>query len=482
MRTSMDMDIPLVLDRSAEEALHVQIAGGLRAAVGAGLLAPGTRLPSTRTLASHLGVARGTVLAAFELLDGEGYLEGRTGSGTYVTRTLPSHVGAGAPRGPGSGRPASTARAARRLSSAVDLRPGRPDIRGLNTPEWRRAWRAAAMQVPADQPDPAGEWVLREQLAEHLRSGRGLRCTADDVLITTGTNDGLASVMYACDLPGRRVGVENPGYPATRHLVTAVGAAAVGVPVDRDGLRVDRLPHGDLAPGLAVVTPSHQYPLGGRLPVDRRLALLDWAVRHDALVAEDDYDGEFRYDLPPLPSLATLDTTGRVVHIGTFSKTLTPSLRLGYLVVPAWLRPSVLRVRAALASPASGLAQLAVAAFLHSGGFRRHLARSRREYRRRRIRLTELIEPYRPALNLHGLDAGLHAVLELPAGTDAAAVTDAAARDGVLVAPLGEYTVSPRPDLPPAIVLGYGDATDDDLTRAIDTIAAHLALARSAAG
>jgi GntR family transcriptional regulator/MocR family aminotransferase len=171
-----------------------------------------------------------------------------------------------------------------------------------------------------------------------------------------------------------------------------------------------------------------------------------------------------------------------VVHVGTFSKTLAPSLRLGYLVVPAWLQPSVLRVRAALGSPASSLAQLAVAAFMRSGGFRRHLARSRREYRRRRSRLAELIEPYRPALNLHGLDAGLHAVLELPADADETAVTGAAARDGVLVAPLGDYAVPPPPDLPPAIVLGYGDATDDDLRRAVDTIAAHLGLPRTAAG
>lgn len=290
---------------------------------------------------------------------------------------------------------------------------------------------------------------------------------AADVFVTAGTNEGLSLLTSALGLSGEAVAVEDPGYPAARRVLTRHGCTLVPVPVDDDGLLVDALPRGPGAPRAVLVTPSHQYPLGGRLPIDRRLALLEWAGSTGAVVAEDDYDSEFRFDVAPLPALAGLDRTGLVVHLGTFSKVLSPWLRAGYLVAPPDLSPALLAVRADLGSPVSGVDQQALATYLAAGGLRRHIARSRRDYAHVRAHLKRLLAPHPGTLRLRGLAAGLHAVVDLPDGTDTGTVLHRLREHGVLLADLAEYAVQPARPARPALVLGYADATLGEVDRAV---------------
>ena len=268
----------------------------------------------------------------------------------------------------------------------------------------------------------------------------------------------------------RAATVEDPGYPAACRVLTRLGCQPVPVPVDEDGLLVDRLAALPVAPPLVLVTPSHQYPLGGCLPIARRLALLDWAGQHDAVVVEDDYDSEFRYGVAPLPALAALDRTGHVIHVGTFSQVLSPWLRAGYLPAPPRLRPELLATRTDLGSVVSGLDQRALARYLTSGALRRHIARTRRDYAHRRQHLARLLVG-QPALRLHGTRGGLHSVICLPPDTDVTARLTACAQHGLLLADLRDYAVGSGPDLQPAVVIGYGAATLTDLDRATTTLA-----------
>ncbi|PPK92850.1 GntR family transcriptional regulator/MocR family aminotransferase [Kineococcus xinjiangensis] len=466
MRPAADLDVPLALERASPVPLHVQLAAALRSAALDGLLPPGSRMPPTRVLAARLGVARSTVLAAYEQLDGEGFLEGRHGSGTFLSASL---AAAGVPPRPSGRGPGD---APRPLPGVVDLRPGRPSTRRLADPAWTRAWRAAVAEVPDVEGPPEGLPELREEIAAHLRAARGLDARAEDVLVTAGTGEALSLLAHALDLPGRPVVVEDPGYPAARAVLTRHRGELVGVPVDDDGLVVDALPRGGPAPALVFVTPSHQYPLGGRLPLQRRLALLRWAQERGTVVVEDDYDGEFRFDVAPLPALAGLDRGGRVVYVGTFSKVLTPWLRMGYVVVPPALGAAVRSVRGDLGTPVSALDQRALARYLAAGSLRRHIARSRRDYAHVRARLERLLAPH-PRLRLRGLEAGLHAVVDLPAGADAAAVLARVADGGVLLADLAAYALDPAaPGHGPAVVLGYGSATLGELERAVGLLLA----------
>jgi GntR family transcriptional regulator / MocR family aminotransferase len=298
-------------------------------------------------------------------------------------------------------------------------------------------------------------------------------------VITTGAAQAFALIVRATAAPGEAVAFEEPGYPTARNILLGHGARVVPVPVDADGMQVERLPVGAAAPVLACVTPSHQYPLGGRLPIARRLALLEWARAHDSLIVEDDYDSEFRFDAPPLPALLSLDREGRVAYIGTFAKSLTPSLRIGYLVAPAPLCARVTALKALTDRHTSWPVQRAILALIAEGHLERHIRRARRRYAESRAILREALAPVTRApdgpARLIGLEAGLHACLELAPGLDAARIVAAAHARGVVVGGLDEYYYGP-PDRQ-GLVLGYGGLAHPDLARGARILAKVIAQA-----
>ncbi|WP_442811332.1 MocR-like pyridoxine biosynthesis transcription factor PdxR [Streptosporangium sp. NBC_01756] len=485
------VDLPVSVDRAAPMALTVQLGDRLRTAMRDGTLKSGERLPSTRALARQLSISRTVVTEAYQQLYAEGWLDGRHGSGTYVA-DLVIHTPSAAPRLPGSGDtasgpgpadgsalpglsssgrrgegvrpgrpdgPAGAPAAGGRGGQPVDLRPGQPWVRDYDQAAWRRAWRRAADLPPGDSPDPYGLPALREALAVHLRRTRAIAVGPENIMVTRGTGNGLDLVAATLLRPGHRAGVEDPGYRVARHVFAARGAEIVPCPVDEDGVVVDRLPD-----GLRVLytTPAHQYPLGGRLPVPRRERLLDWARRTGAIIVEDDYDAEFRYDVAPLPALHGLDP-GRVVLLGTLSKSLAPDIGVGWLVAPPDLLAAVAATRARLSDRTSGPAQQAVAVMLEGGDLDRHLRRMRLEYARRRAAIVDVLGP-----RVMGDTAGLHVMIELPAGIIPSLLTEAAERGVLLDSTARHHHGEVRRH---GLVIGYGSASLADVRRGITVIA-----------
>ncbi|MGV9595282.1 MocR-like pyridoxine biosynthesis transcription factor PdxR [Streptosporangium sandarakinum] len=491
-RTSVDL--PVSVDRDAPVPLTVQLGNRLRAAMRDGTLKSGERLPSTRALARQLAVSRTVVTEAYQQLYAEGWLDGRHGSGTYVADVVvhapsppaapavpPASAGPAAPTWPsgtagaarsGAVPPAfSTGNGAAPAGSVIDLRPGRPWVHDYDRAAWRRAWRAAADLPPGDDPDPYGLPRLREALAEHLRKTRAVAVGPENIMVTRGTGNGLDLVAATLLSPGDRAGVEDPGYRVAGNVFAARGAEIVPCPVDRDGVVVEELP-GDLR--VLYTTPAHQYPLGGRLPIPRRERLLAWARRTGAIVVEDDYDAEFRYDVAPLPALHCLDP-GRVVLLGTLSKSLTPDVGVGWLVAAPDLLAAVARTRHDLADRTGGPAQQAVAVLLERGDLDRHLRRMRLEYARRRAAVVDVLGPL-----VSGDTAGLHVMIEIPPAAVPLVVARAAER-GVLV----DWTEGPRRSDRPrghGLVLGYGSASLTEVRRGAAVIAELVAAWRDAEG
>jgi len=498
--TTLPSGLPVVVDRAGPAPLAVQISGQLQAAVTAGVLRAGDRLPSSRDLAATLGVSRTVVTNAYARLFAEGWLEGRHGSGSYVADvTPPAPAPAPAPApvlspGPGPGPVGPTAppagtdaagepdwRLARSPAQSerglIDLMPGIAWAEGIEPAAWRRAWRQAGAHRPSRWPDPYGLPELREEIAAYLRRSRGLAVTPESVLVTQGVSSGLALLADALIRPGDAAGVEEPGYPTAREVLRRAGARVVPCRVDAHGLVPEDLP-GGLA--LLYASPAHQYPLGGRLPVSRRQALIAWARATGALVVEDDYDSEFRYDVGPLPALRSMDPDV-IVYLGTASKMLATAFGAGWLVAPPALvdRLAALRPRLGVRIPEP--VQHAVLALLRSGDLERHVRKTRLEYARRRAALVEGLTAAAPGpgpgsgsgerapFRLLGDTAGMHVVLELPRGYPVARLVEAAAARGVAVYPLDRYFAGP-----PAIsglILGYGTATLPQVRRAAAELA-----------
>ncbi|SHG37867.1 PLP-dependent aminotransferase family protein [Geodermatophilus nigrescens] len=453
-------DLFVPVDRAAATPLSVQIAASVRAAVLGGALGPGDTLPPTRTLAADLGVSRGVVVTAYEQLVGEGFATGRRGGGTVVA-VRPDVIAARPAAAPPSAPSPSAG------SDVVDLTPGRPATRLLDDAEWRSAWRrAVADDLPAGPPDPLGLPALRQAVAVYLRRVRGVEAGADDVLVTAGASDALALAATALGAPGRppRVVVEDPSYPAARRVLATAGAVVVPLPVDADGPRVADLRALSPAPDAVLLTPSHQYPLGGRMPVQERVDLLRWAAEEGVVVLEDDYDSEFRHRRRPLPAMASLPSPADVVLVGSWSKTLSPWLRCGWMVLRGAFGERLRAIRTLLDSPVSGVQQAALAHYLADGGLARHTARAQRHYNHRRSMVAAALGE-RPDVTLGALDGGLHVVVHLRPGTDAAALVRAAAGRGVVVADLADYSAGPPAS--PGLVLGYGAPTDLELRRGL---------------
>ncbi len=422
-----------------------ELAQQLRTAILEGRLRPGARLPSSRSFADSLGCSRTLVSTVYEELAAEGYLEARRGSGTYVAAGLPGlpvvRPEEEAPPPPWVAPLPADAGAEEPDGCRVDFTLARQQVEPVARRSWARMWRAVAEQnPPGDAGPPEGDPELREAVAAYLGRTRGLRCSAGDVLVTTGALRALDLVAQAAFRRGDPVAVEEPGYAAARRTLEDRGATVLPVSVDEDGLRVADL---GSAPLAVYVTPSHQYPLGVRMSVARRVALLEWAARADRLVLEDDYDSELRFDGPPLPALAGLDRAGRVVYVGTFSKVLAPGLRVGYVVAPRWLRERLVRLRERSGDRVPWPVQRALAAFLASGDFDRHVRRVRRQYAERRAALREGLHRASGLVRLMGMEAGLHAFLQLAPGLDELALAQAARARGVRVSPLRPYYLGP---------------------------------------
>ncbi|GAA4912663.1 GntR family transcriptional regulator/MocR family aminotransferase [Actinomycetospora succinea] len=423
-------ELALPLDRAATTPLAVQLAEGLRAAVTRGALRVGERVPSTRALADELGVSRTVTAAAYDQLVAEGWLGPRRGAGTYVLATAP-HV---------RDLLSDSSEDHARSPEPVDLRPGSPCVAVLDRQAWRRAWRRAGDVEPAARPEPAGVPAYRDAVARLLLHHRGLAATPDDVLATSGTTDGFAELVAVLrTATGRppRVAVEEPGYGRATALLRDAGAEPVGVPVDAEGLRVADVPAGVDA---VYLTPAHQYPLGARLPVARRADLVARARAEGLLLVEDDYDGELRYDVAPLPLLAGLapDVT---VHLGTTSKILSPGLGAGWMVAPPAWRDAVLARRRATSVRPAPAGQQVVAALHADGALARHLARLRRELAARRTRVVDAVTG--AGRTVRGDRAGAHLVVPLPDRATEDAVLRAAEDAGVLVSGLAEYHLGP---------------------------------------
>ncbi|OWA15531.1 GntR family transcriptional regulator [Streptomyces sp. CS159] len=432
------------------------LTDALREAVRTGRLTPGTRLPSSRSLAADLGLARNTVADAYADLVAEGWLTARQGSGTRVAERVaaPAH-------------PAPARRPAEHARPAYDLRPGTPDLSSFPRTEWLRAARRAVTAAPhgaLGYGDGRGRPELRSALAGYLARVRGVRTGAENLLVCGGVAHGL--VLLAGVLRARgvhTVAVEAYGLHVHRDLLTRAGLRTVPLPVDGRGADTGAL--GDA--GAVLLTPAHQFPTGVPLHPERRAAVVDWAHRTGGLVLEDDYDGEFRYDRQPVGALQGLDPE-HVVYLGTASKSLAPGLRLGWMVLP----PSL--VGDALDDPASRtpgvLDQLTLAQFLGSGAYDRHVRSARLRYRRRRDALVAALAEHAPDVGVTGIAAGLHAVLQLPPGTEQQVVR-AAAWHGLAVHGLSMFrhphtTVAPRD----ALVVGYGTPPDHAWTGALDAL------------
>jgi GntR family transcriptional regulator/MocR family aminotransferase len=424
----------------------------LRQGILTGTLPSGARLPPTRALAGELGVARQTVVLAYERLAAEGYVRARTGSGTFVSRDLPD--AAPLPTAPPqTAANALSARGARlaavpATATARDTGSGMLLAGGLPAPDLfpAQAWARCAARVLkplsrelASYPPPQGVLVLREQIAAHLAATRGLVADPGCIVITAGTQQALRTAAELLLDPGDAAWVEDPGYIAGRGALISAGAVPVPVRSDADGL--------DVAQGIvvapnarmALVAPSHATPLGGALPIGRRLALLEWAGRARAWLLEDDCDSEFRWEGRPLPPLASLDKTGRVIYCGTFSKTLAPALRLGFAVVPAPLVPAFVRLRVLMDRGTDALNQAILAEFMRQGLLAPHIRRMRTEYARRRTALLAAMDRHVQSVTPLPAPGGLHMVARLPANANEAAAVTACRTRGLAVAPLRAY-------------------------------------------
>lgn len=470
----LPLDLPPRGSRQRLQALHAQ----LHAAILDGRLARGLRLPATRELAAALGLSRNTVVAAYERLLSEGYVEARQGAGHFVAALGAPHRPGNAERATRDRRLAARWRGLDAVTTArppapvrCDFRLGLPDRRQFPFDVWRRlsmrAWRTASRQAPGYD-TPHGRPALREAIARHVAFARAVACGPDDVLVTHGAQQAFDLLARVLVTPGHTVvAVEDPGYPPLREAFAAAGARVVGVPVDAQGLVVARLP---AQARVIYVTPSHQFPLGVTMSPQRRLALLDFARAHGATVIEDDYDSEFRYGQRPLDALQTLDRDGLVCYVGTFSKCLFPSLRLGYAVAPPWLRPALAHARRLADWHGDPVTQDTLAAFIAEGHLARHVRRMRRIYAQRRETLLAALAHYgRGRLDVWPSGAGLHLAARLARGTKATEVVARAAAQGIQLEALGGYAWGRS--APNGLAFGYGGVDEAAIDEAIRRIA-----------
>jgi len=493
MTQSLAAALPgLTLDRSSTLPLHAQLAQALRSAILTGQTPPGTRLPATRSLATELGLGRNTVADAYDQLIAEGYLEARVGSGTRVASIAPDAflaTGAatdaedetGTPSPPLSQRGRDLAGAVRPVPPppgkfGYAFQPGVPAFDAFPYASWTRlAARAAKnMQAVGDYAHPDGLPALREAVATHVKLARGVVCDADQIIITAGAQAALDLAARMLVDTGDHTWIEDPGYGGARGALIGAGASLVPVPVDEEGMDLAAARKMRKRPRLIYVTPSHQFPLGVTMSLQRRLELLELAKDADAWVIEDDYDSEYRYQGRPLSSLQGLDGGRRVLYIGTFSKTFFPSLRIGYLIAPKEHAQAFRQAIRNTGHTAPGLPQFALAAFLEGGHYEAHARRMRKLYDARRQALVSAIDDKaRDVLEPVIREAGMQMPAFLRKRNDDMSIAAALAEDGLAVGSLSRYTLDRR-NLRPGLVLGFAAVEERHISPAMDQLVARL--------
>ena len=470
--------MPLVIPLARHGGpLFRQVYVGLREAILSGTIAGGEQLPSTRHLAEQLAISRTVVLLAYEHLLAEGFVEGRHGSGTYVSQGL----GAGRPRGAedqaklrlsrfGRSAAATGARvgapAPRAPALRYDFAYGRSDVEVFPFERWRRILLKRARKASVRDLDygaRAGSLALREAITAHLRRSRAVVCDPSQVIVVNGSQQALDLVTRLLVERGDSVAVEDPQYLGAREVLRAAGSRLHPVPVDREGLDPAKLPE---RARLVFVTPSHQFPTGVILSLPRRMALLEWARRNNAIVVEDDYDGEFRYEGQPFESLQGLDTQGRVIYVGTFSRTVFPALRLGYLIAPKPLAPAFKAAKWLSDRHSAILEQQTLAEFIATGMYERHLRRLRRRNAARRGALLQAIHKFLgDRVEITGDGAGAHVVMWPGKRLSEETIIERAAAQGVGVYGISQYFL--RQPLRTGIMLGYSRMKEEEIREGI---------------
>jgi GntR family transcriptional regulator/MocR family aminotransferase len=487
-RTPSSFLPPVPLDSRSATPMYRQLSDWFRRAILDHRLQPGQRLPSTRHLAQELAVSRIPVLAAYEQLVAEGYLETFVGASTCVARSIPQITSRSATPKPDRMLPRSAGLGlARRLSRRVTalrtqdkswlnnlgaFRVGLPALDHFPAGIWSKLVNRHARKPPVNllyYGETMGHLPLREAIAAYLGVFRAVRCEASQVLVTTGSQQGLQLAAQVLLDPGERVWMEEPGYPGAQLALHAAGARLVPVPVDQEGLDVAEGIRRGRAARAAYITPSHQFPLGVTLSAARRMQLLNWAANSGTWIIEDDYDSEYRFGGRPIASLQGLDTEGRVIYVGTFSKVMFPAMRLGYLVLPKDLVPAFAVAREATDTCSSGLYQEVMADFIREGHFARHIGRMRKLYAQRRKALVEAIQQQlNGRLEVLGAEAGMQLTALLPQGVDDVAVAKKAAKKGVSARPLSACYL--HPPARGGLILGYGGAEGAVIREAVHTL------------
>lgn len=478
----------IAVDRNAPQALHRQIYDAYRKAIVERRLHSGQRVPSSRSLAVELGVSRFPVLNAYAQLLAEGYFDSRVGAGTIVSLSLPDQAVCPGPQG-------ARVLTAARIVGHVAKHPSLPDT--IENAPWRRQWGAFGVgQVAFDQfpfqlwnrlaarhcrsttansldyGNPMGLKTLRDALAVYLRTARGVRCEAEQIMIVSGSQQALDICARALLDAGSRVWMEEPGYRFARRVFALNDCRIVPVPVDHEGLNVAAGIKRCRDARAALVTPSHQYPLGFTMSASRRLQLLDWAKRSRSWILEDDYDSDYRYENMPISSLQGLDRNSRVMYIGTFSKVLFPSLRLGYLIIPAELVKRFRAVRLAMDIGPASFYQEVLADFIHEGHFSRHIRRMRLLYRERRNALINGIRSVLgPRVEVTGEQAGMHLCVILEGICDRE-IAARAARANLWLMPLSSSYVDKVSQQ--GFILGFGSTRTEEMPSAVRKLQAVL--------
>ena len=486
------MDIAITLDNQAALPLHRQLYEELRRSILSGRLAPGQRVPSTRVLASSLGISRATVTQSYEQLLSEGYFQAITGSGTFVGRHLPDDLLRTTPVKAATQMQRSARRSVRLSSygasvadtepfeppgheAQINFRHGRPAFDAFPLRQWRRLLlrhcRAGERAMLDYTLDSLGHEPLREAIAQHLARSRAVACKADQVIIVSGSQQALDLITRVLVERGETIALEDPGYLGARRTFLAQGAKLLPVPVDNSGMIVERLiSRSATQPKLIHITPSHQFPTGAVLSLQRRLELLAWAAKSSAMIVEDDYDSEYRYGSRPIPALQGLDQSGSVIYVGTFSKVLFPALRVGYLVVPRTLTHVFARAKWLTDRQSPLLEQYALADFINEGHFERHLRRMRTLYDlRRRAVIRALAHHFGERATVIGESAGMHLMARLQTQFSGEEVMQRAEEVGVGLASARPYFLKAR--WRNEFVFGYASLSERKIQEGIRRLA-----------